>query len=68
MYLHKCEQYIMKIFKNISYEDKLDYKCNLLLKLWNEKQWSWWIIKDIYNSSNMLEILDILMKFISKVI
>jgi hypothetical protein len=68
LYLKKCEQYMIKLFKNISYEDKLDYKCNLLLNLWNEKQWSWWIIKDVYNSSNILEILDILIKFISKII
>lgn len=69
LYLKKCEQYIINIFKNISYEDKITYKCNLLLKLWNEKQWSWWMIKNIfYNNSSILEILDILIKFINKIL
>lgn len=32
------------------------------------KKWSWWIIKDVYNNCNILEVLDILIKFISKII
>jgi hypothetical protein len=67
----QSEQYIKNIFQIISYEDKLEYKYSLLLKLWNEKEiswWSWHIIKNIFNNSNFLEIFDILIKFINNII
>ena len=62
LYSKQCEQYVRNILKNISYEDKLEYKYNLLLNLWSEKKWSWGLIKDIFFDLNISEILDIIIK------
>jgi len=69
--LKKTEQYINNIFKIVSYDNKLEYKYNVLLKLWNQEEiswWSWYVIKNIIKESDFSEILDIVTKFINSIL
>lgn len=64
LYSKQCEHYITNIFKSVSYDEKLEYKSNLLLNLWKENQVTWWSLKNIFSNLNILEILDLVLKFI----
>lgn len=69
--IKKTEQYINNILKIVSYENKLEYKYNALLKLWNQEEiswWSWHVIKNILKESSFTEICDIVIKFINNIL
>lgn len=68
LYSKQCEQYIINISKIITSDEKLEYKYNLLLNLWTEKKWIWWLLKDIFSDLSISEIFSIIIKFIMSIL